>query len=185
METKELLEKRIAELLSALPMMTKGSVEHSRAVEDLAKLLNAWCAIIDGERQKEAEERKFREDIRSKDLDRDYRDKLERERLVEDIRIKEEEIRLREKIERDKLETEARLREEERKSKEQADAAALKQRRANDIAERMINAGGIVIPLVVYAAFLMVAMRLEFMDNGSITSFTAKELFKRMIPIRL
>lgn len=183
METKEMLEALIRQTIQSLD---EGNTEDAKySVDDICDLVKAWCEIEKLDAQKEDQLRKFREDCRTRDLDRTYRDTLEREKLAEDIRLREQEMNEKYKFEREKLNAEFTAKLAEVKSKEKADAENLKQKKKNDQAGAWIQIGGIMIPLIAYCAFLMVAMRLEYMDHGSVTGFTAKELFKRMIPIRI
>ena len=81
-------------------------------------------------------------------------------RFSEDMRFKDLELHYRDTLERDKMS-------EEKKS---------------NIWNAVIKAAGIVIPTGLYFIFIGLGMRLEFIDNGSITSYTLKELLKSLHP---
>lgn len=78
-------------------------------------------------------------------------------RFAEEVREKDLELHYRDTLERDKLQ---------------------EQKKAG-IRDAVIRASGTILQLGLYGVFLGIGMKLEFLDNGSICSFSVKELIKK------
>ena len=94
------------------------------------------------------------------DLDRNDFEKFDKDRRFnEEIRFKDQELHYRDELERYKIS-------EERKF---------------GWKELAVRAAGIMLQTGTSAMFLLLGLKLEFADNGSICSFTVKELMKRAV----
>lgn len=143
--TKQLIEEEIRTCVGGLPYVEQGEEQHSRLVSDIQKLCTAYAELEKTEQSKIDSDRRFSEEIRQKDLDRDYRDILER----------------------DKMNTEKEM-EKER----------IKENRRSGWRDAGVKFLGIVIPTGLYFLFMSLGMKLEFIDHGSMTSMSVKEMFK-------
>ena len=89
--TKEMLEEKIRSCLDGLEYVEQGEEQHARLTADIQHLVAAWVELEKVEQTKFDSDRRFKEEIRQKDLDRDYKDILERDRMhMESERRKEE-----------------------------------------------------------------------------------------------
>ena len=147
--SKSLLMKQICECIKELKNCTPGSEEHRRLADDIRQLTVAYDMLDRTEFDHRDADRKFIEEIRQKDLERDYRDILERDRMRMEAEI------------------------EDRKMKEN---------KRSGWRDAAIKVGGILIPTTAYIVFLALGMRLEFLEHGSLTGYTTKELFKALHP---
>ncbi len=132
--------------------------------EQLRKLAIRLNAVSD-----ETERSQLLEEIRDLtkvflDLDRWEFEKIEKERrFSEEIRFKDQELHYRDELERYKIS-------EDRKF---------------GWKELAVRAAGVILPASVSALFLLLGLKLEFADNGSICSFTVKELMKRTVLLKV
>ena len=150
--TKELIEEEIRKCVDGLKNVQKGSDEHGRLVADIQKLTAAWTDLDKTEQSKIDSDRRFKEEIRQKDLDRDYRDILERDKMNSEKEMEKEKIK------------------ESRKSS------------WRDVGIKFL---GIVIPTGLYFLFMSLGMKLEYIDHGSVTSMTTKELLRGIKSLKL
>lgn len=133
--TKELLENKIRECVEGLKYVEQGSEQHQALTADIQRLTAAYVELEKMEFQKADCDRKFAEEVRSKDQELHYRDTLERDKLQET--------------------------------------------KKSSLRDAVIKIAGIILPLGLYGLFLGLGLKLEFLDNGSICSFTVKELVKK------
>ena len=133
--TKEMLEAKIRECIEGLKYVEQGSEQHQSLTADIQRLVNAYAELEKVENAKVDSDRKFAEEIRSKDQELHYKDCLERDRMRET--------------------------------------------RKSYLVDAIIKIFGIILPLGLHAVFLFLGLKLEFLDNGSICSFTVKELFRK------
>lgn len=179
---KDMLEAQIKSCIEELKNAVPGSKEHAFLSSDVQKLLKAYTTLLDCENSKIDADRKFKEEIRRGDLDRDYRDALERDKMSAQL-----------DLEREKMKFDVEIRTKDRESREESERTRLKaeemlekakieeSRKSNlrDLAIKCLLVGGTTIGYLVLTAL---GMRLEFIDNGSITSWTTKELLKALHP---
>lgn len=81
--TKQLIEDQIKICIGGLAYVEQGGEQHTRLVNDIQRLTAAYAELDKLEYDQRDSDRKFLEEIRQKDLERDYNDMLERDRLVE------------------------------------------------------------------------------------------------------
>lgn len=151
------LELQIYRLLNKLEGMDQSDPFFSGLEEDIARLVDIYADLEKLNQQKIDSDRKFSEDIRRNDLELHYRDALERDKMAQEREKWESELSLQREMEEKKFEAEKKSR----------------------IADAGIKAAGIVLPLSLYAGALALGMKLEFLDHGSVCSFTVKELFRK------
>lgn len=149
LKTKEMLEAEIRTCIEDLKHVTRGSDEYTRLAKDIQQLVAAYVQLEETENDKIDSDRRFREDIRQKDLDRDYKDMLER----------------------DKMRVESEARKEE-----------VKENRKSGWRDAGVKIAIGVGSLALYGTLAALGLRLEFIENGSITGFTLKELFRILHP---
>ena len=152
---KDLLYEQIQSMATKLKT-TEGS-ERSVLLGDLTELVRVYSEMEKLDIERTEKDRRFKEDIRQKDLDRDYRDILERDRMAMEKEKDQLDRELRERLEKEKVSQESRT----------------------GWRDFGVRAAGVVGQLGISALFLALGMKLEFLDNGSICSFTVKELMKR------
>lgn len=146
---KEMLETEIKTCLDGLKYVEQGEEQHAKLSSDIQHLVAAYVELEKLDNSKIDADRRFKEEIRQKELDRDYKDMLER----------------------DKMQIESERRKEE-----------MKENRISGWRDAGIKAAGIIFPLALYGCFAGLGLRLEFIENGSITGFTLKELFRILHP---
>ena len=58
----------------------------------------------------------------------------------------------------------------------------IKENKRSGIRDACVKVVSVVVPTALYFVFLKMGMRLEFMEHGSVTSFSVKELFRGIHP---
>lgn len=160
-----MVEKSVKELVYEelhLKMTQLETVEESKRallINDIERLTKVYAEFEKLEVEKEEKDRRFHEEIRRADLERDYRDMLERDKLSFEKSKFEENLRLQDILEKHKSAEEKR----------------------NGWRDFGVKVAGVVIPSAVSVLFLTLGLKLEFLDNGSVCSFTVKELMKRIM----
>ena len=160
-----MVEKSVKELVYEelhLKVTQLETVEESKRallINDIERLTKVYAEFEKLEVEKEEKDRRFHEEIRRADLERDYRDMLERDKLSFEKSKFEENLRLQDILEKHKSAEEKR----------------------NGWRDFGVKVAGVVIPSAVSVVFLTLGLKLEFLDNGSVCSFTVKELMKRIM----
>lgn len=160
-----MVEKSVKELVYEelhLKVTQLETVEESKRallINDIERLTKVYAEFEKLEVEKEEKDRRFHEEIRRADLERDYRDMLERDKLSFEKSKFEENLRLQDILEKHKSAEEKR----------------------NGWRDFGVKVAGVLIPSAVSVVFLTLGLKLEFLDNGSVCSFTVKELMKRIM----
>lgn len=91
--TKEMIEDQIRTCIDGLKYVEQGEEQHARLVGDIQRLTSAYAELEKNEQSKIDQDRRFSEDIRQRDLDRDYKDMLERTKMNLEKEIEEKKIK--------------------------------------------------------------------------------------------
>ena len=161
MEAKDLINEQMVSLAEKLKTATEQ--ERSTCIAELQQLVKVYEVLENLDLERTEKDRRFKEDIRQKDLDRHYKDMLERDRMFYEKEKDESERKFREHLEEIRLTSE-------------------KKNSWRDFAARAV---GVVLPTTISALFLGLGMKLEFLDNGSVCSFTVKELMRKAMAPKL
>ncbi len=139
LKTKDMLELEIRTCVQELKTATRGSEEYTRLARDIQQLVASYVQLEKTENDKIDSDRRFREEIRQKDLERDYKDMLERDKMRAESEARKEEVK------------------ENRRSGWRDAGVKL-----------AIGFGS----LALYGLLAGLGLRLEFIENGSITGLS-------------
>jgi hypothetical protein len=160
MDEKSVKELVYEELHSKVTQLeTADESKRVLLISDIERLTKVYAEFEKLEVEKEDKDRRFREEIRRADLERDYRDMLERDKLSFEKAKFEENLKTQDIHEKQKAAEEKR----------------------NGWRDFGVKVAGVVIPSAISVVFLTLGLKLEFLDNGSVCSFTVKELMKRIV----
>ncbi|MBP5461564.1 MAG: hypothetical protein J6Y20_05500 [Lachnospiraceae bacterium] len=91
--TKKLIEEEIRKCIEGLKYVEQGEEQHARLVADIQKLTAAYTELDKADQSKIDSDRRFKEEIRQNDLNREYKDILERDKMNSEKETEKEKIK--------------------------------------------------------------------------------------------